>query len=59
LTECVTVDGVLEHAKAFQAIADANGGNRASGTPGYRASADYVEGRTAFMQKRRPLFRGR
>ncbi|WP_233489026.1 M28 family metallopeptidase [Blastococcus sp. TF02-09] len=45
LTECVTVDGVLEHQKAFQAIADANGDNRASGTPGYDASADYVQQR--------------
>jgi Zn-dependent M28 family amino/carboxypeptidase len=42
LTDCVTVDGVLEHAKAFQTIADANGDTRASGTPGYTASADYV-----------------
>jgi Zn-dependent M28 family amino/carboxypeptidase len=45
LMECVTVDGVLEHEKAFQAIADANGGTRASGTPGYDASADYVQQR--------------
>ena len=29
---------------AFQEIADANGGTRASGTPGYNASADYVAG---------------
>ena len=42
LLECVTVDGVLEHEKAFQAIADANGGNRAAGLPGYDASVDYV-----------------
>ena len=27
---------------AFQAIADANGGNRFSGMPGYDASVDYV-----------------
>ena len=45
LTDCVTVDGVLEHAKAFQTIADAHGDTRASGTPGYDASADYVEDR--------------
>ncbi|RFU22816.1 M28 family metallopeptidase [Geodermatophilus marinus] len=45
LTECVTVDGVTEHLEAFQAIADANDGNRASGTPGYDASVDYVEQR--------------
>lgn len=42
LLECVTVDGVRQHQAAFQAIADANGGTRASGTPGYDASADYV-----------------
>jgi Zn-dependent M28 family amino/carboxypeptidase len=42
LAECVTVDGVTAHLDEFQAIADANGGTRASGTPGYDASADYV-----------------
>ena len=34
LLECVRVEGVREHQAAFQAIADANGGNRAAGTPG-------------------------
>jgi Zn-dependent M28 family amino/carboxypeptidase len=43
LLECVTVQGVHEHLEAFQAIADANDGNRASGSPGYDASADYVQ----------------
>ena len=42
---CVTLDGVLEHEQAFQDIADANGGIRSVGTPGYAASADYVEDR--------------
>ena len=42
LLECVTLDGVLEHQEALQAIADANGGTRASGTPGYDESVDYV-----------------
>jgi len=42
LQECVTVEGVREHQQAFQAIADANGGIRTSGTPGYDASVDYV-----------------
>ena len=42
LLECVTVEGVREHQAAFQAIADANGGTRAAGTPGYDASVDYV-----------------
>jgi Zn-dependent M28 family amino/carboxypeptidase len=45
LLECVTLDGVMEHQEAFQEIADENGGTRASGTPGYDASADYVEER--------------
>ncbi|WP_404431366.1 M28 family metallopeptidase [Microbacterium lacus] len=42
LLECVSADGVTDHLEAFQAIADANGGNRAVGQPGYEASADYV-----------------
>ena len=45
LLECVTVDGVRQHQAAFQAIADDNGGTRASGTPGYDASVDYVVGK--------------
>ena len=42
LTECVTLEGVREHLEEFQSIADANGDTRASGTPGYDASAAYV-----------------
>jgi Zn-dependent M28 family amino/carboxypeptidase len=42
LQECITVDGVREHQAAFQAIADANGGVRAAGTPGYDASVAYI-----------------
>ncbi|MFI7026065.1 M28 family metallopeptidase [Micromonospora sp. NPDC049900] len=42
LTKAVTVKGVIKHLDRFQAIADANDGTRASGTPGYDASADYV-----------------
>ncbi len=42
LLDCVTLDGVVDHLEAFQAIADANDGNRASQTPGYQASVDYV-----------------
>ena len=42
LLECVRLDGVREHQAAFQTIADANGGNRAAGTPGYVESVDYV-----------------
>ena len=33
--DCVTVEGVVEHELALQDIADANGGNRASGTAGH------------------------
>ena len=44
LTNAVTPDGVLGHLTALQAIADANGGDRAAGRPGYRASVDYVVG---------------
>ncbi len=43
LREAVTVEGVLAHEDAFQAIAAANDGTRAAGTPGYDASVEYVE----------------
>jgi Zn-dependent M28 family amino/carboxypeptidase len=42
LLECVTLAGVREHQAAFQAIADANGGNRFSGFGGHNASVEYV-----------------
>ncbi len=42
LTECIRLDQVRAHQAAFQAIADANGGNRAAGLPGYTASVEYV-----------------
>ena len=42
LREAVTPGGILEHERRFAAIAEENGGNRAAGTPGYRASAEYV-----------------
>ncbi len=44
LTKAVTVNGILKHERALQRIANANGGNRAAGTPGYAASVDYVKG---------------
>ena len=44
LRDAVTVGGVKAHLAAFQAIADANGGNRAAGAPGHVASVAYVEG---------------
>jgi Zn-dependent M28 family amino/carboxypeptidase len=43
LADAVTVDDIMEHLEAFQAIADANGGNRAIGTTGYELSGQYVE----------------
>jgi Zn-dependent M28 family amino/carboxypeptidase len=35
---------VMEHLEALQEIADDHGGTRASGTPGYDASGDYIQG---------------
>ena len=43
LRDAVNVLGVQDHMAALQAIADANGGTRASGTPGYDASLEYVK----------------
>ena len=45
LTDCVTLDGILQHLEALQEIADRNGGNRASGTEGHADSVRYVERR--------------
>ncbi|MFF4494198.1 M28 family metallopeptidase [Streptomyces sp. NPDC001546] len=42
LAEEVTARGAYRHLAKFQQIADANGGNRAAGTPGHAASASYV-----------------
>lgn len=42
LMECVTVADVRAHQRALQDVADANGGNRASGSPGDAASVEYV-----------------
>ncbi len=39
---CVDGADAMLHLEALQMIADANEGTRASGTPGYDASADYV-----------------
>lgn len=43
LRDAVTVAGVMDHLEAFQAIANANGGNRQAGTSGHDESVDYVE----------------
>ena len=45
LRDGVTINGMLAHERAFQFIANANGGTRASGTRGYDASAEYVRER--------------
>jgi Zn-dependent M28 family amino/carboxypeptidase len=42
LRDAVTVGGIMAHERVFQRIANRNGGTRASGTPGYEASAAYV-----------------
>jgi len=42
LREDVKVNGIRAHLQALQDIATMNGGTRASGTPGYDASAAYV-----------------
>ncbi|MEO3827975.1 M28 family metallopeptidase [Actinomadura sp. B10D3] len=41
----VSLTNVKAHLSQLQSIATANGGNRAHGRPGYRASLDYVKGR--------------
>jgi Zn-dependent M28 family amino/carboxypeptidase len=38
----VSADAMFGHLEKLQQIADANGGNRAVGTPGYDASVDYI-----------------
>ena len=43
LREAVTAGAIMEHLAALQKIADNNGGTRASGTPGYDASIEYLE----------------
>ncbi|MFD1504158.1 M20/M25/M40 family metallo-hydrolase [Georgenia yuyongxinii] len=57
LTRAVTVEAVHDHLEAFQALADEYD-NRASGTPGYEAGADYVEAqlRAAGYEPQRQYF---
>lgn len=38
----IPVANVQQHLKELQAVADANGGSRAHGRPGYKASIDYI-----------------
>ncbi|CEA07532.1 Aminopeptidase S [Arthrobacter saudimassiliensis] len=44
LRKAVTEQNVFGHLAALQRTAEANGGNRAAGTPGYEAGAAYIEG---------------
>lgn len=44
LVGAVTGDGAHRHLEELQRIADAHGGTRALGTPGYDASVEYVAG---------------
>jgi Zn-dependent M28 family amino/carboxypeptidase len=61
LVEQVSGDGALTHLTELQRLADANGGNRALGTPGYDASVDYVAGvlRGAGYDVQTPTFSAR
>jgi Zn-dependent M28 family amino/carboxypeptidase len=43
LRDAVTAENIVDHMEAFQAAADANDGNRAAGTGGHVASAEYIE----------------
>jgi Zn-dependent M28 family amino/carboxypeptidase len=42
LRDRVTTDAMMVHLRSLQQIADAHDGNRASGTPGYQGSVDYI-----------------
>ena len=43
LRNAITVSGVRSHLQVLQNSANANGGTRASGTPGHEASALHVQ----------------
>ncbi|PZF80326.1 M28 family metallopeptidase [Jiangella anatolica] len=42
LNKLITLEAVMGHLEELQEIGDDNGGNRASGLPGYAASVDYI-----------------
>jgi Zn-dependent M28 family amino/carboxypeptidase len=44
LRDAVTSDAIMDHLAELQEIADSNNDTRASGTPGYDASVDYIAG---------------
>jgi Zn-dependent M28 family amino/carboxypeptidase len=43
----ITTEGLMSNLRSLDAIAKANGGNRAFGLPGYRASVEYVSSQTS------------
>lgn len=43
IRNAVSAEAIINHLEALQAIADANDGTRAAGTPGHVASAEYIE----------------
>jgi Zn-dependent M28 family amino/carboxypeptidase len=43
----ITEDGLMANLRALDTIAKENGGNRAFGLPGYRASVDYIVSQTS------------
>lgn len=43
LRKAVKAANIVEHLDALQGLSEANGGNRAAGTPGHVASAEYIE----------------
>ncbi len=58
LRKRVSAGGILDHMRAFQRLANTNGGNRAAATSGYDASLAYVERRmkrAGYATKRVPF----
>ncbi|WP_264668078.1 M28 family peptidase [Arthrobacter sp. VKM Ac-2550] len=43
LREAVTAESIMDHLEQLQKVAANNNGNRAAGTEGYEASAEYIE----------------
>ena len=60
-SQAVSGQSATTHLQALERIADTHGGNRASGTPGYDASVDYVAGvlRQAGYDVQTPTFDSR
>jgi Zn-dependent M28 family amino/carboxypeptidase len=46
----ITSEGLMSNLRALDSIAKANGGNRAFGYPGYKASVDYVVSQTSHFE---------